>query len=81
MILKRSNSIEVNLLGESAGIRVLPFNLKREHRPANTIYGGRLLRKDMERTAMASGCVQATDTVVELIDTLTAEYRQILGAM
>lgn len=52
------NGINVHRFLEGYGVKVLPYHLKRDPRPANVVYGGRevgrLMRKDIDRTGIAS---------------------------
>jgi hypothetical protein len=64
--VKRSeNGINIHRFCEGYGVRVLPYRMKREPRPANVIYGGRsigrLLRKDEDRTGLVIRCIQASN--------------------
>lgn len=56
------NGINVHRFLEGYGVRVLPYHLKRDPRPANVVYGGRqvsrLMRKDIERTGLTVRCIQ-----------------------
>jgi hypothetical protein len=44
---------------------VLPYHQKRDPRPANVVYGGRviirLMRKDIEKTGLVVRCIQASN--------------------
>ncbi|AVA20661.1 hypothetical protein [Rhizobium sp. NXC24] len=59
------NGINIHRFLEGYGVRVLPYHLKRDPRPANVIYGGRqvarLLRKDVTRTGLVIRCIQASN--------------------
>lgn len=52
---------------EGYGVRVLPYHMKRDPRPANVVYGGRqvgrLMRKDVDRTGLVIRCIQASNPV------------------
>lgn len=66
--MKRSeNGINVHRFLEGFGVRVLPYHLKRDPRPANVIYGGRevvrLMRKDMDRAGLVVRCIQASNPI------------------
>lgn len=61
------NGVNVHRFLEGFGIDVLPYTEARgwKDRPANVIYGGRtisrLMRKDMERTALVIRCIQVSN--------------------
>lgn len=61
------NGINVHSFLEGFGIDVLPYTEARgwKDRPANVIYGGRtisrLMRKDMDRTALVIRCIQVSN--------------------
>lgn len=59
------NGINVHRFLEGYGVKVLPYNMKRDPRPANVVYGGRqvsrLLRKDIDRTGLVVRCIQASN--------------------
>lgn len=61
------NGINVHRFLEGYGVKVLPYHLKRDPRPANVVYGGRevarLMRKDIDRTGTAVRCIQASNPV------------------
>lgn len=61
------NGINVHRFLEGYGVRVLPYHLKRDPRPANVVYGGRevarLMRRDMDRTGLTVRCIQASNPV------------------
>ena len=61
------NGINVHRFLEGYGVRVLPYHLKRDPRPANVVYGGRevgrLMRKDIDRTGITVRCIQASNPV------------------
>jgi hypothetical protein len=61
------NGINVHRFLEGYGVRVLPYHMKRDPRPANVVYGGRevgrLLRKDIDRTGLVVRCIQASNPV------------------
>jgi hypothetical protein len=66
--LNRSpNGINVHRFLEGYGVKVLPYRLKRDPRPANVVYGGRqvarLLRRDIDRTGLTVRCIQASNPV------------------
>jgi hypothetical protein len=66
--LNRSpNGINVHRFLEGYGVKVLPYHLKRDPRPANVVYGGRevgrLMRKDIDRTGITVRCIQASNPV------------------
>lgn len=66
--MKRSpNGINVHRFLEGYGVRVMPYNKKRDPRPANVIYGGRevarLMRKDVDRTGVVVRCIQASNPI------------------
>lgn len=61
------NGINVHRFLEGYGVRVLPYTEARgwKERPANVVYGGRivarLMRKDIERTGLVVRCIQASN--------------------
>lgn len=59
------NGINVHRFLESFGVKVLPYHMKRDPRPANIVYGGRevarLMRKDMELTGLVIRCIQVSN--------------------
>lgn len=59
------NGINVHRFLEGYGVKVLPYHLKRDPRPANVVYGGRevarLMRKDIDRTGITIRCIQASN--------------------
>lgn len=59
------NGINVHRFLEGYGVKVLPYHLKRDPRPANVVYGGRevarLMRRDIERTGLVVRCIQASN--------------------
>lgn len=59
------NGINVHRFLEGYGVKVLPYHLKRDPRPANVVYGGRqvarLMRKDIDRTGLTVRCIQASN--------------------
>jgi hypothetical protein len=59
------NGINVHRFLEGYGVRVLPYHMKRDPRPANVVYGGReigrLMRKDLDRTGLVIRCIQASN--------------------
>ncbi len=61
------NGINVHRFLEGYGVKVLPYHLKRDPRPANVVYGGRevarLMRKDIDRTGLTVRCIQASNPV------------------
>ena len=61
------NGINVHRFLEGYGVKVLPYHLKRDPRPANVVYGGRevarLMRKDIDRTGITVRCIQASNPV------------------
>jgi hypothetical protein len=61
------NGINVHRFLEGYGVRVLPYHMKRDPRPANVVYGGRevarLMRKDVDRTGVVIRCIQASNPV------------------
>jgi hypothetical protein len=66
--LNRSpNGINVHRFLEGYGVKVLPYHLKRDPRPANVVYGGRevarLMRRDIDRTGLVVRCIQASNPV------------------
>ena len=61
------NGINVHRFLEGYGVKVLPYHLKRDPRPANVVYGGRyvarLMRRDIDRTGLTVRCIQASNPV------------------
>ncbi len=61
------NGINVHRFLEGYGVRVLPYRLKRDPRPANVVYGGReivrLIRKDEDRAGLVIRCIQASNPI------------------
>lgn len=61
------NGINVHRFLEGYGVKVLPYHMKRDPRPANVVYGGRevarLMRKDIDRTGTVVRCIQASNPV------------------
>lgn len=61
------NGINVHRFLEGYGVKVLPYHLKRDPRPANVVYGGRevarLMRKDIDRTGITVRCIQASNPI------------------
>lgn len=66
MITNRAeNGINLHRFCEGYGLRVRPYHESRTPRPANTIYGGRtlkrLMRKDMDRAGLVIRCIQSSN--------------------
>lgn len=61
------NGINVHRFLEGYGVKVLPYHLKRDPRPANVVYGGRevarLMRKGIDRTGITVRCIQASNPI------------------
>lgn len=61
------NGINLHRFLEGYGVKVLPYDMKRDPRPANVVYGGReivrLMRKDIDRTGLVVRCIQASNPI------------------
>lgn len=62
---RAENGINLHRFCEGYGLRVRPYHESRTPRPANTIYGGRylkrLMRKDIDRAGLVLRCIQSSN--------------------
>lgn len=61
----RTNGINLHRFLEGYGVRVRPYHESRTPRPANVVYGGRVVRRliqrDAERCGLTVRCIQASN--------------------
>lgn len=63
--MNRTNGVNLHRFLEGYGVRVRPYHESRTPRPANVVYGGRMVRRlihrDADRCALTVRCIQASN--------------------
>ena len=62
---RSENGINLHRFCEGYGLKIRPYHESRTPRPANTVYGGRylkrLMRKDTDRAGLVVRCIQSSN--------------------